>query len=155
MVSGRAGRAADALARASGWAMAAILIALVAIDVAQVGLRYALGAGWPWAGDLTIVLLLSLAWIGAGHLWLRSAHIGVRLLPARAARRADAAFALLALAAIGVALPMVWQAVRLYGAIDLPALPLPMSAKFVPVLGGLVWLAAAIALRAAARRPAG
>ena len=154
-MSERAGRAADALAAASGAAMGAILVALVALAAAQVALRYALGAGWPWAGDLTIILLLTLAWLGAGHLWLRAAHVGVSLLPARAAARADAAFALLALLAIGVALPMVWGAVRLGAAIDLPALPLPMSAKFVPVLGGLILLAAAILLRAAARRPVG
>ena len=154
-MSALAGRLADALHAASGAAMGALLIVLVGIDVMQVALRYGFGVGWPWAGDLTIVLLLSLAWIGVGHLWLSGGHIGVRLLPPQAARVADGAFALLALAAILLAVPMTWQAVGLYAAIDLPALPLPMAAKYVPVLGGLVWLGAAIALRLLARRRAG
>ena len=129
--------------------MGALLVTLVALDVAQVALRYVLGAGWPWAGDLAIVGLLTLAWLGAGHLWLRGAHIAVRLLPERAARAMDAAWAIVALALIGLAVPMAWGAVVLYAAIDLAALPLPMAAKFVPVLGGLVWLGAAVVLRAA------
>jgi C4-dicarboxylate transporter DctQ subunit len=153
-VRGAAGLAADALAAVSGWAMGAVLAALVALDVAQVVLRYGLGLGWPWAGDLSIIGLLTLAWLGAGHLWLRGAHIAVDLLPPGASRGAGAAFALAALAASVVALPMTWEAVRLYAAIDLAALPLPMAAKYVPVLGGLVWLIAAVLLRAAAGREA-
>lgn len=149
-----AGRAAGALAAASGAAMGAVLVALVCLDVAQVALRYGLGIGWPWAGDLGTIGLLTLAWIGAGHLWLRGAHIAVDLLPARAGRVMGHVFALAALAAAGIALPMTWEVVGLYGTIDLPALPLPMSAKYVPVLGGLIWLVAAIVLRAVSGRPA-
>lgn len=145
---------ADALAAASGAAMGVILLVLVTLDVAQVVLRYAFGIGWPWAGDLTIILLLTLAWIGAGHLWLRGAHIAVNLLSPRPGRIAAASFAAVALGAVAVVVPMAWEAVRLYAAIDLPALPLPAAAKFVPVLAGLVWLGAAIVLRAAAGRDA-
>lgn len=143
------GRLTDALVAGSGWAMGALLLGLVSLDVAQVVLRYGMGAGWPWAGDATIVGLLTLAWLGAGHLWLRGAHVAVSLLPGRAARAAFVVVTGLLLAACGVALPMVWEAVRLYSAIDLPALPLPMAAKYVPVLGGLVWLMACAAIRLA------
>ena len=139
------------LARASGWAMGALLVALALLDLSQVVLRYALGLGWPWAGDLSIIGLLTLAWLGAGHLWLRGAHIAVRLLPERLFRVIDAFWALVALVLIALAVPMAWGAVVLYGAIDLAALPLPMAAKFVPVLGGLLWLGAAVVLRALAR----
>ena len=150
-----AGRLADALAAASGAAMGVILLVLVALDAAQVVMRYALGAGWPWAGDLTIVLLLTMAWIGAGHLWLRGAHIAVQLLPAPAARAAGLAFALATLAGAALVLPMAWDTMAVYATIDLPALPLPASAKFAPVVGGLAWLAAAVVVRLAAGRDAG
>ena len=151
---GAAGRLADALAGASGAAMGAVLVALVALDVAQVVLRYGFGAGWPWAGDLTIVLLLTLAWLGAGHLWLRGTHIAASLLPERAAGVAGAAFAVVALLGIVVVMPMAWGTMLLYAGIDLPALPLPAAVKFAPVVAGLAWLGVAIALRLAAGRDA-
>ena len=142
-------RLTDALIAASGWAMGALLLALVSLDLAQVMLRYGVGGGLPWAGDATIVGLLTLAWLGAGHLWLRGAHVAVAHLPPKAARAAHVAVTAFLLLACGVAAPMVWEAVRLYAAIDLAALPLPMAAKYVPVLGGLIWLMAAALLRLA------
>ena len=129
--------------------MGTLLLALVSLDVAQVVLRYGMGGGWPWAGDATIVGLLTLAWLGAGHLWLRGAHIAVTLLPPRARPTAHVVITALLLLACGIAVPMVWESVRLYAAIDLAALPLPMAAKYVPVLGGLIWLMTAALLRLA------
>ena len=135
--------------------MAAILLALVSLDAAQVTLRYLLGAGWPWAGDLAVILLLSLAWIGAGHLWWTGAHVAVDLLTDRPRLRAGlrAVFGVTVVAG-GIALvPMTARAMAAYGLIDLPALPLPASAKYLPVAVGASYAVLAAALRLAAPRP--
>lgn len=151
-------RAADRLGRglaaASGALMALILLALVTLDALQVALRYLLGTGWPWAGDLAVILLLSLAWIGAGHLWLQGAHIAVDLLPDRPRLRAalDAGSSA-AVVAGGLALvPLTLETITVYGAIDLPALPLPASAKYAPVAVGATYAVAAAAIRLMASR---
>ena len=149
---GGAWRALDALAaallHASAAAMGAILAALVALDVAQVVLRYGAGRGWPWAGDLSVILLLTLAWIGAGHLWLARGHIAVDLIaPAsRAGRALWLAFDAAVLAG-GIALwPMTLRTMAAYGFIDLPALPLAASAKYLPVAAGTAFAALAAAI---------
>jgi TRAP-type C4-dicarboxylate transport system permease small subunit len=146
----------NTLATVSGWAMGLCLLALVGIDFAQVVLRYGLGAGWPWAGDVSVILLLTLAWIGAGHLWLTRGHIAVDLIPAdgRAGRALSLAFDGLALAGGLVLLPMTWDTMAAYGMIDLPALGLPASVKYAPVALGLGFLTLAAALMLARRAAA-
>lgn len=138
------------LIRASGVAMGAVLAALVALDVAQVALRYGPGWGWPWAGDVSVILLLTLAWLGAGHLWLARGHIAVDLIaPAsRAGWALWLAFDVAVLAGGLALLPMTLRTMEAYGFIDLPVLPLPGSVKYMPVAAGIafVTLAAAIVL---------
>lgn len=155
-------RVLDGLSRAlrglSGALMGAILAALVALDVAQVVLRYGLGGGWPWAGDVSVILLLTLAWLGAGHLWLARGHIAVDLIAAgsRAGRALWVGFDAVVLVGGLALLPMTARTMEAYGFIDLPVLPLPGSVKYVPVAVGLafVTLAAAIMLlRRAGPRP--
>lgn len=137
--------------------MALILLALVTLDALQVVLRYLLGTGWPWAGDLAVILLLSLAWIGAGHLWLLGAHVAVDLIPDRPPLRAalDAAFGAAVVLGGIVLVPLTLETIAAYGAIDLPALPLPASVKYLPVAAGTLYVIAAAALRLAAPRARG
>jgi TRAP-type C4-dicarboxylate transport system permease small subunit len=144
---------ADILRRVSAVFMALCLVALVGIDFAQVVLRYGLGTGWPWAGDLSIVLLLSLAWIGAGHLWLVRGHIAVDLIlgDSRLGRTLALAFDLLVLVGGAVLLPMTVRTMQAYSFIDLPALPLPGSVKYMPVAAGIAFLVLAAALVLAQR----
>lgn len=151
-------RAADRLGRglaaASGALLALILLALVTLDALQVALRYLLGTGWPWAGDLAVILLLSLAWIGAGHLWLGGGHVAVDLLPDRPRLRAalDAAFGLCVVLGGLLLLPLALDTLAVYGTIALPALPVPASAKYVPVVLGTLYVVVAAVIRLAAPR---
>jgi len=130
--------------------MALCLILLVGIDFSQVVLRYGFGMGWPWAGDVSIILLLSLAWIGAGHLWLTRGHIAVDLIaPAsRTGRGFWLAFDLLVLIGGAVLLPMTLTTMQAYSFIELPTLPLPGSIKYMPVAAGIAFvvLAAGVVL---------
>ena len=139
-----------ALRRGSAVAMGLCLATLVGLDAAQVALRYGLGRGWPWAGDVSVILLLTLAWLGAGHLWLARGHIAVDLVDGTgpAGRALAVAFDLVALIGGLVLLPMTVATMQAYSFIDLPVLPLPGSVKYAPVALGLafVTLAAAIAL---------
>ncbi len=128
--------------------LAACLLALVTLDFLQVVLRYLFGAGWPWAGDLSIVLILMLAWVGAGHLWLLGGHIAVDLTAGnrRLFRYLQILFGLAVVGGGLVLLPMTVETMSAYGAIDLPALPLPASVKYLPVAVGTLYLVAAASL---------
>lgn len=135
-------RVAGILSGVSAVFMGLCLIVLVGIDFAQVVLRYGFGLGWPWAGDVSIILLLSLAWIGAGHLWLKRGHIAVDLIaPAsRAGRALWLLFDLLVLVGGAVLLTMTVKTIQAYSFIDLPALPLPGSVKYMPVAAGILFV---------------
>ena len=141
-------RVRRACLRVSAGALGALLAALVALDFAQVLMRYALGRGWPWAGDVSIILLLSLAWLGAAHLWLDRGHIAVALVPVGTGlhRVLSTLWSFAALAGAVALAPHLIDTISAYAMIDLPALALPASAKYLPVAAGLALLVAAAAL---------
>lgn len=138
------------LARVSLWAIGLCLVALVALDFWQVIQRYVLGVSWPWAGDLSIILLLALAWIGAGHLWLARGHIAVDLLPFGA--RLLPLFDLVVLVGGALLLPLIWETMAAYSFIDLPALNVSGAVKYWPLLAGTGFLCVAAALMLVVRR---
>ncbi len=144
----------EALVRASLWAMGLCLLSLVSLDFWQVIQRYVLGVSWPWAGDVSIILLLTLAWIGAGHLWLRRAHIAVDLLGAgpRTARALAVIFDLAALIGGIILMPQIFDTMAAYSFIDLPTLPVSGSIKYAPVALGTGFLCIAAALMLVVRR---
>jgi TRAP-type C4-dicarboxylate transport system permease small subunit len=128
-----------------------LLLALVGLTLVQVALRYLAGAALPWAEEAAIVLLILLAWIGVGLLWLRDAHIGIDMLPSKlgpGGRTALlAAIDLLAIAA-GLGLAYVAEGtIEVYWSIDLLALGLPAAVKYLPVQAGAALLALCAALR--------
>jgi TRAP-type C4-dicarboxylate transport system permease small subunit len=132
-----------------------LLFALVALTLTQVALRYLAGAALPWAEEAAIVLMILLAWIGVGLLWLRDAHIGIDVLPEklgpRGRRALLAAIDGLAIAA-GLGLAFVAEGtIEVYWSIDLLALGLPAAVKYLPVQAGAALLALCAALRLARR----
>lgn len=149
-----ADRLRAALARISLGAMGLCLLAMVSLDAWQVIQRYGLGTSWPWAGDVSIILMLTLAWIGAGHLWLTRGHIAVDLLPAEgtAARVLSVLFDLGVLIGGLILIPMTWETMAAYSFIELPTMPLPGSVKYMPVAAGLIFLTLASALMLIPRR---
>lgn len=143
------------LARISLWAMALCLLALVTLDFWQVIQRYLLGASWPWAGEVGIILLLSLAWIGAGHLWLVRGHIAVDLIAGgtRAARILSVAFDAVVLGGGLILMPLIFDTMAAYSFIDLPTLPVSGAVKYAPLAAGTLFLCVAAALMLVTRRP--
>lgn len=143
-----------ALVRASLWMMGLCLLALVSLDFWQVIQRYVLGVSWPWAGDVSIVLLLTLAWIGAGHLWLTRAHIAVDFLAARphVSRALTILFDLIVLAGGAILMPLIYDTMVAYSVIDLPTLPVTGSIKYAPVAAGTAFLCVAAAIMLLSRR---
>lgn len=144
-----------ALAQVSLWAMGLCLLALVGLDFWQVVQRYVLGQSWPWAGDVGVILLLTLAWIGAGHLWLSRGHIAVEFLPLTSlwSRVLRVAFDLIAVIGGAILIPMTWDTMVAYSFIDLPTLPVSGAVKYAPVAAGLTFLTASAALVLFSRRP--
>lgn len=130
----------------SGAALGLILTALVCIAFGDVVLRYLFGGGWAWSGTVSTVLLLWLAWIGAGHLWLADGHIAVTLTGARARRWLMRLFGLVVIGGGLILVPMALRTMEAYSFIDLPVLGWTASVKYLPVAVGTGYLVAAAAL---------
>ena len=149
-------RLRSALLRVSAFLLALLLALLVTLDFAQVVMRYVLGTGWSWAGDVSVIMLLSLGWMGAGHLWLSRSHIVVDLLPGSDAGRRlrvwlDTAASIAVVAGVVILLPMIVTTIETYGLIVLPALGVSGAVKYWPVMAGATYLAVAAALDLAIR----
>lgn len=143
-------RAIGTLTRLSGAAIGLLLAVLLAIAFAEVVMRYLLGSGWPWGGTVSVIVLLFLAWIGAGHLWLTGGHIAVTLMGARAQVLLARVFGLAVIGGGLVLLPMTLDTMEAYSFIDLPALGISASVKYLPVAFGTGYLVCAACLVLAA-----
>ena len=131
----------------------ASLVALIALEAAQVALRYGLSTGVPWGHDVGGLLLFSLAWLGLPLLWLQRGHLALAVpLPPRAARAWDRALDVLAILAGGALLYHLWQAAAAFRFIEMAALGVDASIRTWPLMAGTaLWILAA-ALNLAERR---
>lgn len=114
----------------------------------MVSLRYGFGSGIIWGRDVTIMLMLLIAWLGAPLLWLDRTHLAVDLLPARltgakAWRLGTEGLMLVMSAAL---LIYVLRAMENAAFIDLPALGVSSAVKYGPLAFGAVLLCLAAAL---------
>ena len=131
--------------------MGATLATLIMLDSTLVVLRYQLGIGVAWGGDVGILLLMALAWLGLPLLWLRRGHIAMDVVSGAVtpALKQAAAIALqLLFGAASVALAIVGvEAMEAFSYIDMPSLPMSQSIKIAPIVTGAVLGVAAAALR--------
>ena len=129
-------------------AVTASLVALIALEVYQITLRYVLAQSLPWGRDVSGLLLFALAWIGMPLIWLERAHLRVvvfDLPPDRDRQLARAIDGVAFLAAIALAV-CIWQAMASFRFIELPALGTSAQVRFYPLLAGTVLLAGAALL---------
>lgn len=68
------------LDRALGWALAALMLGLVASVTWQVTSRYLLGDPSPWTEELARYLLVWIGLLGGAHAYRTGAHMGIDLI---------------------------------------------------------------------------
>ncbi|MBW8637858.1 TRAP transporter small permease subunit [Hoeflea sp. WL0058] len=123
--------------------LAALLVAMTMLEIVQVIMRYFAGSGFVWTGDVTVILMQSLAWIGAPALWLMRGHIAVELISGSGKGRASA-LALVVDAGIvagGAALLYYGQdALAAFANIDIPSLGTTGDIKYYPMMAGALLL---------------
>jgi TRAP-type C4-dicarboxylate transport system permease small subunit len=131
--------------------LGATLATLIVLDSTLVVLRYQFGIGVAWGGDVGILLLMALAWLGLPLLWLRGGHIAMDVVSGMvsSAFQRTAAIALqLAFGAASIALAIVGlETLEAFSFIDMPSLPMSQSIKIAPIATGAVLGVAAAALR--------
>ncbi|WP_419908278.1 TRAP transporter small permease [Hoeflea sp.] len=133
----------------------ASLVALIALEVYQITLRYVLAQSLPWGRDVSGLLLFALAWIGMPLIWLERAHLQVvlfQLRPDRDRQIARAIDAIACIAAIALAV-CIWQAMESFRFIELPTLGTSAEVRFYPLLAGTLLLACAALLNLLERDP--
>lgn len=134
-------------------AIGAGLAFIAALAVLQVVLRYVFADSITWVEEVSVLVLLWIAWVGAIHLWLARGHIAVDLLiPAAGPWRRGLA-AVLDIAAIVFGLALVWAAdatIAAFGGVVMGSLELPGEVKFYPIAAGGAGLALAGLLNLAA-----
>lgn len=134
------------------------LVALVAMDATLVVLRYVFNTGVAWSGEVGVLLLMTLAWIGLPLIWLKGGHIAIdlfgRAAPPRTRRLAgialDVGFGVLAVILTIVAT----RAADAFSFIDMAVLPLSGDVKFWPIIAGGALAVVAVLFRLVDRTPA-
>lgn len=130
---------------------AAVLLAAVLINFAQVIMRYYANAALPWAEEVMRYSMIWMAMLGGGALVYRQEHVVSSLVPASAPfvlRRAVQVASVLATTAFATLLITAGTAAALANVDQLsPATRLPMVVPYLAVpLGALVMLANVVAL---------
>lgn len=127
-----------------------LVAAMAGLAVLQVVLRYGFGAALLWVEEVSVILLIWLAWIGITYLWLTRAHILVDLVPAMldeaGRRRLASLIDLLALAGGGALFVVSLDTVAIFSGMDLGSIALDAAVKYYPITAGAAGLAAAAAL---------
>jgi TRAP-type C4-dicarboxylate transport system permease small subunit len=122
--------------------LAGLLFAMILLDVALVALRYLFGVGFPWSGEVGILLLMSLCWLGLPLLWLKQGHILLDLFSGLASSRlsviAAVALQLVFLVSIVALTVFAWQTMEQFSFIDMASLPVAQSVKFMPMIAGAI-----------------
>lgn len=118
--------------------LALILTAMVVLEATQVALRYGFGTGFIWTGDVSVLLMQWLAWIGAPALWLRRGHINIDLIDTLFGNKAtQRLFRLLDGVMIAGALAILYFGLDVLAAFSLteiPSLGLSGDVKYYPIM---------------------
>jgi len=125
-----------------------LLAVIVLLAFLQVVLRYGFASSIVWVEEISVLLLLLLAWLGAAQLWLTQSHVLVDLIARHGLRRrvADRLIDLLGLFA-GAALALYsLDTLDAFSGIEMGSLELDASLRYYPVLAGGVGIALAALL---------
>jgi TRAP-type transport system small permease protein len=127
--------------------MGAGLLALIALTLMQVVLRYVFSHSLDWIEEISVVILTWLAWVGAMLLWLQRRHPAVDIviggLSARRRALFQRAFDVVAIVLGGWLAWSAWQTIDSFAGIELAGLGIDSAVKYQPILAGGVGLALA------------
>jgi C4-dicarboxylate transporter DctQ subunit len=128
-------------------AMGAGLLALIALTLMQVVLRYVFSHSLDWIEEISVVILTWLAWVGATLLWLQRRHPAVDIvigsLSAKTRALFQRAFDVAAVVLGGWLAWSAWQTIDSFAGIELAGLGIDSAVKYQPILAGGVGLALA------------
>ncbi len=121
-------------------ALGAGLLALIALTLLQVALRYLFHHSLDWVEEISVVILTWLAWMGAMLLWLQRRHPAVDIvidrLPGRARLALHRGFDV---AAVALGAWLAWSAlltIDMYAGIELAGLGIDSDVKYQPIVAG-------------------
>ena len=125
----------------------ASLLAMIALTLAQVALRYVFGHSISWVEEISVVLLTWLAWVGATLLWLQRRHPAVDLVIAGlspGARRALHRLFDVVAVVLGAGLAVsALRTIDMFAGIELAGLGIDSAVKYQPIVAGGVGIACA------------
>jgi TRAP-type C4-dicarboxylate transport system permease small subunit len=116
------------------------LSVLVLLECVEVVLRYGFSTTLLWSADVSALLLLSLGWLGAGHLWIAGNHLVVDLFQGRFPhffKWTSALAEVVVLVCIIWLAPKLMDTVSIYADMVMPAIDMSASIRFVPSMIGL------------------
>lgn len=120
--------------------MGVLLSLLVLLELAQVGLRYVLDSGLFWALEVSLLVLMSLAWLGAAHLWLIRRHLVIDFFggrwPGVTPWMDGIADLVVIIGAVWLG-PQIVEAIGIYRHIDTGSLPLSGVLSLLPMAIGI------------------
>lgn len=131
-----AGRCVTALRQLLG----AALLALIALTLLQVTLRYVFHHSLDWVEEISVVILTWLAWAGAAMLWLQRRHPAVDIVATALAPAMRAwlqrLFDLFAVVLGGWLAWSAWHTLAMFAGIELAGLGIDSDVKYQPIVAG-------------------
>jgi TRAP-type C4-dicarboxylate transport system permease small subunit len=140
-----AGRVRAGMILALRHLIGAALLGVILLAIAQMVLRYIFAASLVWVEDLSVLVILSVAWGGGLLLWLERRHVAVTILsealPRRGAELLRIGIDVIAIV-FGIALvPMALNTADMFAGIDLAGIELDASVRYAPIVVGGFMLA--------------
>lgn len=127
--------------------LAMAVAALTLAAALQVGLRYLFAEPWPWMEQISVIIMIWMAWLGAAYLWLTAGHVAIvsviDALSLRWRERLRATFDLCAIA-VGTGVFLVsFETFRAFAGMELGDLPIDIAVNYQPIAAGALLLAVA------------
>lgn len=125
------------------------MLVLTGLAVLQVVMRYVFAHSLEWVEEVSVILMIWCAWLGAAELWLQRGHLAVDLLLGSTGSKRRLWFRRgfdLAALALGLALFVVsMETLETFSGMDLDTMEFDIRIKYMPVaIGGLVVAMAAL-----------
>ena len=117
---------------------------LVGLALFQVVLRYVFASSLIWVEEVSVMIMIWMAWLGVSLLWLQGSHICLDIVLTKLSASAKHSFAyfmdILIMIAAATLFVVSLETVRAFVGLELSALSIDLSIKYYPVTVGSVCL---------------